>query len=80
MPTTIGRNRRQYVINIRDEYTDCRKYNPDTGNTEAAACKDAWSLLDNNKDARLVEQEDRSYYTIRLGNDFFELRRPSNDG
>lgn len=77
MPTTIGRNRRQYVNNIRDAYTEVRKYNAATGDLDPADPADAWDILDNNRDARLIEQEDRVSYTIRLGNDFFELRRPS---
>lgn len=77
MPTTIGRNRRQYVINIKDAYTDCRKYNPATGELEASDAGEAWTVLENNRDARLIEQDDKVAYTIRLGNDFFELRRPS---
>jgi hypothetical protein len=77
MPTTIGRNRRQYVINIRDAYTDCRKYDSASGTTKPAKCADAWALLDGDKSARLIENDDRTIYMIRLGNDFYELRKPS---
>lgn len=76
MPTTIGRNRRQYVINIRNEYTDCRQYNPRTGEMDRVDSEKAWELLDNDKAARLIEQDDRSAYLIRLGSDFYELRKP----
>jgi hypothetical protein len=78
MPTTIGRNRRQYVINIRDEYTDCRKYNPITGEMDCCNPDDAWELLlaEENKSARLVENDDKSAYTIRFKDDLYELRKP----
>jgi hypothetical protein len=76
MPTTIGRNRRQYVINIRTEYTECRRYDQDSGEMVPAPAEDAWALLDRDKGARLFESDDRTVYTIRLGNDFYELRKP----
>lgn len=77
MPTTIGRNRRQYVNNIRDAYTECRKYNPESGELEPADAAEAWTMLDHYRDARLIEHEHRAVYTIRHGEDFFELRRPA---
>lgn len=77
MPTTIGRNRRQYINNIRVAYTEARKYNATTGEMDSVDAAEAWVALDHNRDARLIEQKDRVSYTIRLGNDFFELRRPS---
>jgi hypothetical protein len=77
MPTTIGRNRRQYVINIRAEYTECTHYNQDTGAMDRCPAEEAWSLLENNKSARLIEHDDRDFYTIRLSGDFYELHKPA---
>lgn len=79
--TIIGRNRRQYVINIKADYTVCHRYNPATGRMEAADPADAWTVLENNRSARLVEQDQQAAYTvIRIGSnafDFFDLRRPA---
>lgn len=76
MPVTIGRNRRQYVINIKNDYTQCLRYSGDTGEATAADSAEAWNMLESHRDARLIESDDRSVYTIRLGKDYFELRRP----
>jgi hypothetical protein len=73
---TIGRNRRQYIRNVRDTYTECRRYDPASGEMVRAEADDAWTFLEINKDARLIEHEGRRSYTIRLGEDFFELRKP----
>lgn len=79
MPTTIGRNRRQYVINVQAEYTECRKYNSATGKMDRCNPEEAWELLlaEENKAARLVENDDKSAYTIRFKDDLYELRKPS---
>jgi hypothetical protein len=77
MPVTVGRNRRQYVVNIKSAYTAVRRYNPATGDLEPVESAEAWEVLENNREARLIEEDGRTSYTIRLGNDFFELRRPS---
>jgi hypothetical protein len=77
MPTTIGRNRRQYVINVKEAFTACLHYNPETGEMDPVPASEAWDLLERAKNARLLESDDQKSYTIRLGNDFYELRQPS---
>jgi hypothetical protein len=76
MPTTIGRNRRQFVINVRDSFTECRRYNQTTGKMDACNPDEAWDLLERAKNARLVEADDQRSYTIRLGSEVYELRQP----
>lgn len=80
MPTTIGRNRRQYVINVKSEYTECRKLNPDTGKMDRCDGSEAWAVLedDGHRSARLIEDDDRTVYTIRYRELLFELRKPSS--
>jgi hypothetical protein len=77
MPTTIGRNRRQYVINVRTEYTECRRYNPVTGEMDRCDSDEAWQLLDANRNARLIENDDQTAYTITHRSDLYELRKPA---
>lgn len=79
MPTTIGRNRRQYLINVQTEFTECHRYNPETGKMDACNPEEAWDLLldMDNKAARLIESDSRDFYTIRAGNQVYELRKPS---
>ena len=78
MPTTIGRNRRQYVLNVRAEYTDCRKYDPVTDKWNRCDEEEAWTVLEaeENKSARLIESDDKSVYTITFRRTVYELRKP----
>lgn len=77
MPTTIGRNRRQLLINIRNEYTECWRRNPATGTLDRCSEQEAWELLATDKRARLLESDDRTHYTIRNSTDHYELYKPA---
>lgn len=77
MPTTIGRNRRQYVINVRTQYTECHRYDPTSGSMVVVPCDEAWALLASDRRARLIENDGRVSYIIRLGRKFYELRKPN---
>jgi hypothetical protein len=78
MPT-IGRNRRQYVANVKALFTDCHRYNTQTGEMDACPASEAWDLLlsEDNKKARLIENEDGTIYTISNQYTWYELRRPA---
>jgi hypothetical protein len=79
MPITIGRNRRQYVINVRDAYTVCERYDPETDSWETVDPEEAWHMLDTRKDARLVEQDDKKSYWITVQNQRYVLWKPQRD-
>lgn len=75
MPTTIGRNRRQYVINVRAEYTVCQKYDPELAEWSPVDPAEAWSVLETHRSARLVQADDQDAYMIVLGRETYELRK-----
>jgi hypothetical protein len=64
------------VINIRTEYTECRKYDPDTDSWVRVEPEEAWRVLSYQK-ARLIEEDDRDTYTIRCNKWLYKLRKPS---
>lgn len=76
MPTTIGRNRRQYMINIKAEFTRCLKHDPETDTWVTADPSEAWDVLALQK-ARLIEDDDRRSYTIRHGTQVYMLTKPT---
>lgn len=77
MPT-IGRNRRQYLANVKALYTECLRFNHRTGTREPCDPDAAWDLLLStaNKRARLTENDDKTIYTISDPYMCYELRRP----
>lgn len=79
MPT-VGRNRRQYVANIQALFTECRRYNPQTGDMELCEADEAWDLLlsEGNRRARLSENDDKTICTISNQDTWYELRRPAD--
>lgn len=78
MPTTIGRNRRQYVINVRNTYTRCERYDAATQTWETVDSGQAWKLLDDHRAARLMEEDDKESYSIVLRNEWYLLKKPSS--
>jgi hypothetical protein len=68
------------LINVKAVYTQCHRIDPDTGEPNRCDPEEAWELLENtkqNRQARLIESDDRSVYTVRMRDAvLYELRRP----
>lgn len=74
---TIARNRTKFIAELATTHTDCKVYNRDAGALVPTDPAYAWTALQKNAHARLIESSDGSKYTVHVHSNLWYVLRPT---